>query len=114
MHKPQPARELVIELSEQCDRCLILYAISVPARAFIKVECSTFGILKSLDMGEGDAPRLMRIIIGQPVAPIASAPDPIVYSLHVWPNYDLQKVRSWLEAWPHISEPFESAIEEIQ
>lgn len=114
MNKPEPICDLVIEPSEQCNRCLVLYVISEPARAFIKTECAVFGILKPVDVGESDAPRLMRIIIGQPLEQSAQAPEAIVYSLHVWPNYNLQQVRTWLEAWPHISAPFERAIEDLQ
>ena len=114
MHKPEPTRELVIEPSENCNRCLTLYAISEPARAFLKTDCSTFGILRTIDTNEDDTPRLMRIIIVRPPEPRASAPESIVYSLHVWPNYDLQQVRAWLEAWPHVGETFEQAIEEMQ
>jgi hypothetical protein len=114
LNKPQPNRELVIEQSEQCDRCLMLYAVSAPARSFLKTECILFGNLKPISLDENDAPQLMRIIIGQPVMPSAPAQEPVVFTLHVWPNYDLQQVRTWLEMWPHVGEPFEQAINEIK
>ena len=113
MNKPQPTHELIVEPSEQCERCLMLYAVSEPARAFIKAECAQFGILKPVDFSESEAPRLMRIIIGQP-APSAPASEPVVFTLHVWPNYDIVQVRTWLEKWPHISEPFAQAIEAMR
>lgn len=114
MNKPQPTHELVVEPSGQCNRCLTLYAITPAARAFLKTDCSTFGILRSIDTGEDEAPRLMRIIIGQPPAPSAPAAESVVYSLHVWPNFDLAQVRTWIESWPHVGVLFEQAIEELQ
>lgn len=113
MNKPQPTHELVVEPSAQCERCLTLYAVTPAARAFLKADCSTFGILRSIDTGEDDAPRLMRIIIGAPVQPQSPAAEGIVYSLHVWPNFDLQQVRAWIESWPHVGVLFEQAINEV-
>lgn len=92
----------------------MLYAVSSSARTFIKSECNTFGILKPVDFGDGETPRLMRIIIGQQPEPNAPAPEPVVFSLHIWPNYNLQQVRSWLEAWPHVGATFEQAIMEMR
>ena len=92
----------------------MLYAVSEPARAFIKAECAQFGILKPVDFSESEAPRLMRIIIGQQPEPSAPAPEPVVFSLHVWPNYDQRQVRAWLESWPHVSQPFAQAIEAMR
>lgn len=113
MNKPQPANELVVEPSAQCERCLTLYAISPAARAFLKTDCSTFGILRTIDTGEDDAPRLTRIIIGKPTEPQPAAPEGIVFSLHVWPNFDLAQVRDWIGTWPHVGVAFERAIEEM-
>ena len=113
MNKPQPTHELIVESSAQCERCLTLYAVSASARAFIKTDCATFGILRGIDTGDDEAPRLMRIIIGQPPASSAPAVESIVYSLHVWPNFDLAQVRAWIEAWPHVGAPFEKAINEV-
>lgn len=70
-------------------------------------------ILRAIDTGDDEAPRLMRIIIGQPPASSAPAVESIVYSLHVWPNFDLAQVRAWIEAWPHVGAPFEKAINEV-
>lgn len=52
-------------------------------------------------------------IVGQPPASSAPAVESIVYSLHVWPNFDLAQVRAWIEAWPHVGAPFEKAINEV-
>ncbi len=114
MNKPEPTRELVIEPSEQCDRCLMLYAVSAPARAFIKTDCASFGILKPVDLNPERPPQVLSIILGRPAeSPPTPAPESIVYSLHVWPNYDLQQVRTWLESWPHVGVLFEQAINEV-
>lgn len=55
----------------------------------------------------------MRIIIGQPPRPSAPAVESVVYSLHVWPNYDLAQVRAWIDSWPHVGASFERAINEV-
>lgn len=116
MNKPQPTHELVVEPSAQCERCLTLYAITPAARAFLKTECSTFGILRSIDAGDDDAREAWRmsIIIGKPPEPSAPATEGIVYSLHIWPNFDKGQVQRWLESWPHVGVLFEQVIEELQ
>jgi hypothetical protein len=110
LNKPLPIHELVIEPSDSCERCLTLYALSEPARAFLKAECEVFGILKPVDHNSAPA-SILAALVGKAPAPAA---DAIVFSLHVWPNYDLPAVRTWIEAWPHVGEPFEQAIEEMQ
>ena len=82
-------------------------------RAFLKTDCNAFGILRAIDIGDDEAPRLMRIIIGQPPRPSAPAVESVVYSLHVWPNYDLAQVRAWIDSWPHVGASFERAINEV-
>lgn len=115
MNKPEPTRELVIEPSEACDRCLMLYAISDPARAFIKTECACFGILTPVDLNPERPPQVFSIILGKPAesATVQARTPVVVYSLHVWPNFDLSQVRDWISAWPHVGVLFEQAIEEL-
>ena len=111
MNKPEPTRELVIEPSDACERCLTLNAVSEPARAFLKKECECFGILKPVDHNSAPASILAMLTGRQTAQP--TAPETL-FTLHVWPNYDLQQVRTWMEAWPHVSEPFARAIEEAK
>jgi hypothetical protein len=112
VNKPEPTRELVIESSDSCERCLTLYAVSEAARCFLRQECEVFGILKPVDPNSAP-PSILGMLVGRGQPPAQRAGPETLFTLHVWPNYDLQQVRTWMEAWPHISEPFEHAINEV-
>lgn len=53
MNKPEPDSELVVELSEACDRCLILYAVTDRARQFIAAECPSLGDFEAITNDKG-------------------------------------------------------------
>lgn len=103
MDKPKPIKLLVVEHTEICERCLMIYVACDDARAFVEAECKTFGHLSS-DAGPRNA--LLEALAGKQSDPAPAT----VYKLHVYPTYDFAQVEAWIAAWPHVNPQFEYAI----